>query len=82
MSVTLATKGVIRTGGGPGGGYEAIPVCDPDLIADEVGITFIDVDDLDVTPIEPAPGQELLPNKIEVAEVLPRLNTFPLPTNL
>lgn len=35
-----------------------------------------------VIPIEFEPGQELLSNKIEAAEVLPILNIFPLPNNL
>jgi len=86
MSLALATKGIICTavagaGGGPGEDV-AIPVCDPELESIELGTLSIDIDDLNVEEIEPDPGQELLPNRIEVEEVLPGLITYPLPTNL
>jgi ketopantoate reductase len=60
----------------------AVPVCDPELESLEVGGIYVDADNLDVEQIEPAPGQELLPNRIEAAEVLPTLNTYSLPINL
>lgn len=76
MSISIATLGMFSNVA------SAMPVCDPELESVEFGAISIDIDDLDVEEIEPAPGQELLPNRIEVTEVLPTLNTFSLPTNL
>ena len=86
MSLALVTRGVIctgTTGSGTGPGEDVpVPVCDPELESIELGILSVDVDDLSALEIEPGPFQELLPNRIETAEVLPTLNTFPLPINL
>lgn len=86
MSLALATRGVISTvvsGTGTGPGEDVpVPVCDPELESEELGMLSVDVDDLNVIEIEPVIGQELLPNRIETIEVLPTLNTFPLPINL
>jgi hypothetical protein len=85
MSLAIVTRGIICTEGGDGTGPGAdvpVPVCDPEPTSDEVGMLFIDADDLDVEQIEPVFGQELLPNRIEAAEVLPTLNTYSLPINL
>jgi len=76
MSVSIATLGMFNNVA------SAMPVCDPELESVEFGAISIDIDDLDVEEIEPIPGRELLPNVIETAEVLPALNTFPLPINL
>jgi len=84
MSLAIATRGIICTGDtgtGPGDDI-SIPVCDPEPESTEIGLLFIDADNLDVEEIEPVPGQELLPNRIEAEDVLPTLNTFPLPINL
>ncbi len=85
MSTALATRGVICTEGdgtGPGGKDVPVPVCDPELASVELGTLSVDADDLNVVEIEPGPWGELLPNRIESAEVLPTLNTFSLPINL
>ena len=84
MSLAIATRGIIctvGTGTGPGDDVP-VPVCDPDPESTEVGLLFVDADNLDVEEIEPWPGQELLPNRIEAEEILPTLNTFSLPINL
>ena len=96
MSLALATRGVISTvvsatGTGPPvlelGTLPVdedvlVPVCDPELESIELGTLSVDIDDLSALETEPGPAQELLPNRIETAEVLPTLNTFPLPINL
>jgi len=76
MSISIATLGMFNNVA------SAKPVCDPELESIEFGALSVDVDDLDVEEIEPGPAQELLPNRIEVTEVLPTLNIFSLPTNL
>jgi hypothetical protein len=84
MSLAIATRGMICTEGtGEGPGPDVpVPVCDPEPTSIEVGMLFIDADDLDVEQIEPPWGQELLPNRIEAEEILPTLNTYSLPINL
>jgi hypothetical protein len=85
MSLAVATRGIICTEGGDGTGPGPdvpVPVCDPDPESVELGNLFVDADNLDVEEIEPAPGQELLPNRIEAEDILPTLNTYSLPINL
>lgn len=64
---------------GDGVAYQSVPVCVPEGQTDQQGILTVTAMALDAVPVEPSEGGELLPNDVSDVEILPTLNTHPLP---
>lgn len=77
MSLSLATRGIICTeGDGTGTGQNIpVPVCGVEVGSEEVGMLFVDAEDLATEQVNPTISTELLPDITEAEELLPILNT-------